>query len=68
MEMPGGGYFNVGRGQITDDSELAMCLLWAIVEGNRDGGGTSVLSMPHIARRYGMWVNSDPFDCGQTVG
>ena len=27
MRMPGGGVFNVGPGQVTDDSELAMCLL-----------------------------------------
>jgi len=34
--MPGGGYFNVGPGQVTDDSELSMCLLWALVEGNKN--------------------------------
>ena len=31
MKWPGGGPFNVGPGQITDDSELAMCLMWAII-------------------------------------
>ena len=30
MEMPGGGPHQVGPGQITDDSELAMCQLQAI--------------------------------------
>ena len=34
MSMPGGGPFEVGAGQITDDSELAMCLMWALVESN----------------------------------
>ena len=27
MLMPGGGPFMVGPGQITDDSEMAMCIL-----------------------------------------
>ena len=26
MTMPGGGVFNLGKGQITDDSEMAMCI------------------------------------------
>ena len=32
MQMPGGGPFNCGPGQITDDSELAMCLMWALID------------------------------------
>ena len=34
MTMPGNGPFNEGAGQITDDSEMAMCIMWAIVESN----------------------------------
>lgn len=34
MSMPGGGYHGTAPGQITDDGELTMCLLRAIVEGN----------------------------------
>lgn len=34
MEMPGGGNFKVGPGQVTDDSELAFCSLWAILKSN----------------------------------
>jgi ADP-ribosyl-[dinitrogen reductase] hydrolase len=26
MRMPGGGVLSVGRGQVTDDSEMALCL------------------------------------------
>jgi len=33
MQMNGGGMFNVGPGQVTDDSELAMSLLSGICEG-----------------------------------
>ena len=31
MKMPGGGCWSVGPGQVTDDSELAMCLMWGLI-------------------------------------
>ena len=34
MKMPGGGPFKLGKGQVTDDSELALCLLYGIMESN----------------------------------
>ena len=36
LTVPGGGYWKVGPGQVTDDSELAMCLLQAIVKSNQN--------------------------------
>jgi ADP-ribosylglycohydrolase len=33
MSMPGGGPFILGSGQITDDSELAMCVMQGIIDG-----------------------------------
>lgn len=30
LKFNGGGVFNVGPGQVTDDSELAMCLIHGI--------------------------------------
>lgn len=38
MMMLGGGiaFGKIGSGQVTDDSELAMCLLQGIVEGNEE--------------------------------
>ena len=30
LEMKGGGSMNTGMGQVTDDSEMAMCLLQAL--------------------------------------
>ena len=33
MSMPGGGCHKVAPGQVTDDSELAMCLLHGLVAG-----------------------------------
>ena len=36
MNMLGGGPFNIGPGQITGNSEMSMCLIWAIIEANKD--------------------------------
>lgn len=33
MDMNGGGPFKLGPGQVTDDSELAMCLIAGLKEG-----------------------------------
>ena len=35
MKMPGGGPLNVGSGQLTDDSEMAMCLMWGLIDSNK---------------------------------
>lgn len=34
MKMPGGGPHFVGPGQVTDDSELATCMMWGIIKGD----------------------------------
>jgi ADP-ribosylglycohydrolase len=36
LEMNGGGSMGTGKGQVTDDSEMAMCLLQAL--GRPSGG------------------------------
>ena len=36
MTMPGGGPHSLGQGQLTDDSELAMCLMWGLLYSNED--------------------------------
>ena len=35
MKVVGGGPFCLGPGQITDDSELAMSLMWGIIKSNQ---------------------------------
>ena len=35
LQMPGGGPHDIAPGQITDDSEMAMCLLHAITCSNK---------------------------------
>ena len=60
MSMPGGGTWNLAPGQITDDSELAMCQLRGLVEGN------GILNTACIAKYYGQWFADGPFDSGGT--
>jgi len=62
LTMPGGGHFALGQGQVTDDSELAMCLMKGLLEGN------GKLNMDAIAGYYSRWVGSSPFDIGITTG
>ncbi|CAI2371639.1 unnamed protein product [Moneuplotes crassus] len=62
IRMPGGGVFNVGPGQVTDDGELTMCLLHALVNGKGKFKETEV------AKYYAEWYKSEPFDCGITIG
>ena len=57
MKMLGGGKSNVGPGQITDDSELAICLAWALQDG---------YDINKIALSYNKWYNSEPLDMGNT--
>mmetsp|Transcript_11575 Transcript_11575/g.11633 ORF Transcript_11575/g.11633 Transcript_11575/m.11633 type:complete len:188 (+) Transcript_11575:42-605(+) len=61
LEMQGGGILHLGPGQVTDDSELAMCLLNGLCEGR----GT--LNLDYIARFYRLWILSHPPDQGNTV-
>ena len=63
MSMPGGGCWGVAPGQVTDDSELAMCLMRGLIAG----GGA--LNLKEICRMYGKWANGGikPFDIGTTT-
>ena len=68
MEMPGGGpWIQIGPGQITDDSELAMCSLQGINQGTITYGSYDSLDFDKIAEFYGQWITSPPFDIGQAT-
>lgn len=60
MTMPGGGCFNVAPGQITDDSELALCLAHGLIAAPE-------FDPEQIARSYVWWYDSHPFDIGNTT-
>lgn len=59
-ELADGGTWDTIAGQPTDDSEMALSLARMIVgQGRYD---------PEGARKvYVAWLDSDPFDCGNTV-
>ena len=80
MTMPGGGPHKVGPGQITDDSEMAMCLLHALANTKkvRDGEltflgnsekipGKGTIDMNSVGKWYKKWICDEPFDLGITT-
>ncbi|EGZ26430.1 hypothetical protein PHYSODRAFT_312452 [Phytophthora sojae] len=62
MTLPGDGVFSVGKGQITDDSELALSLAHGLL-GNRPSDG---FLLEAVAQRYAAWCDTKPFDIGNT--
>ena len=55
LKMMGGGPIRIGPGQITDDSELALCLYQGLIEGKGN------LNPDLICKYYGKWLSSPPF-------
>lgn len=55
IEMKGGGKLHLGPGQITDDSELSLCLAWGLFHSK------TVLDLEKIAFWYRSWLDSPPF-------
>jgi ADP-ribosylglycohydrolase len=60
LPIIGGGPFNVVAGQVTDDTELAMGLLYGILENG-------FYKKECIAQKYIKWFKSEPFDIGNTT-
>jgi ADP-ribosyl-[dinitrogen reductase] hydrolase len=58
-EIIGGGWLRLKPGQVTDDTEMALCIARAIVENQ--GWSTEA-----IARNFAVWLKSRPVDCGDT--
>lgn len=79
MTMPGGGPHSVGPGQITDDSEMAMCMLHALTNTKKvdDGvltfedtekvAGKGTVDMNAVGKWYRKWICDEPFDLGITT-
>ena len=57
LSMAGGGVFGLAPGQVTDDGELSLALLQALV------GENSYPALP-VAKNYRLWFLSEPFDIG----
>jgi ADP-ribosyl-[dinitrogen reductase] hydrolase len=60
LSMSGGGVWRVAPGQITDDGELTVSLLRALVENPER-------PTERAAVHYAAWVDSGPFDIGTTT-
>ena len=59
--MVGGGIFKLIPGQITDDSEMAMCLMYGLLEGKGS------FDLDKIVYYYYLWMLSNPVDIGKTT-
>ena len=76
MALGGGGPFRLGPGQITDDSEMAMGILHGLVPNSEVIRGSPQdvkvsaplpLDIAGIQMFFNRWVNSPPFDIGNTT-
>ena len=59
-EVGGGGPFGLEAGQITDDTELALCLARSLALRHR-------YDENDVASRYIAWCRGNPPDCGGTT-
>ena len=62
MTMPGGGKLSIGPGQVTDDSELEIAMLHALIKNIPLSG----YPINDIMNNYLEWCESEPFDIGLT--
>ncbi|OGU17989.1 MAG: ADP-ribosyl-[dinitrogen reductase] hydrolase [Geobacteraceae bacterium GWC2_53_11] len=58
-DIVGGGWLRLKPGQVTDDTEMALCIGRAIIKNQ----GWSVEA---IADNFAAWLKSRPVDCGDT--
>ncbi len=59
-DLADGGTWDTIAGQPTDDSEMALMLARSLAELGR-------FDPDHVRDAYIFWLNSGPFDCGNTV-
>ena len=64
MGMPGGGCFRVGAGQVTDDSEMSLCLAQALISAGPAKEYTQGSLQSAASHKYIEWLRSRPFDIG----
>ncbi|HJV35908.1 MAG TPA: ADP-ribosyl-[dinitrogen reductase] hydrolase [Geomonas sp.] len=58
-DMVGGGWLRLKPGQVTDDTEMSLCIARAIASV----GGWS---LPAVADNFATWLRSKPIDVGDT--
>lgn len=60
LQLLGGGPFDIKPGQISDDSEMTLCLLLSIITSKGYNQGD-------VALNYIEWFRSSPVDIGLTI-
>ncbi len=58
-EIIGGGWLRLKPGQVTDDTEMALCIARAVAK-------SQCWSREAIAHEFAAWLKSRPVDCGDT--
>ncbi len=58
-DIVGGGWLRLKPGQVTDDTEMALCIARAIVKNQG-------WSLEAVADNFAAWLKSRPVDCGDT--
>ena len=58
-DIIGGGWLRLKPGQVTDDTEMALCIARAIVT-------SQMWSLTAVADNFAAWLKSRPVDCGDT--
>lgn len=58
-DIIGGGWLRLKPGQVTDDTEMALCIARAIVKNQG-------WSLEAVADNFASWLKSRPVDCGDT--
>ena len=58
-EITGGGWLRLKPGQVTDDTEMALCIARAVKKAQG-------WSREAIAQEFAAWLKSRPVDCGDT--
>lgn len=73
LSQPGGGVWGLAKGQITDDTELAISLAEGLINASSTYSGDTATTSPttdlldSILSAYGKWYRSPPFDIGNTT-
>ncbi len=60
QDITGGGWLNLEAGEVTDDTQMALCIARSIVD-------VGVFDPADIASRFVQWYHSNPPDIGNTT-
>lgn len=58
-EIVGGGWLRLKPGQVTDDTDMSLCIARAVL-------GAGGWSLPAIAEAFAAWLRTKPIDVGDT--